>query len=271
MKKLTLKKLTYFSIDHPKTVILIVMVITMILMALALFRGPKIDTDPENMLEADQPDRVFYDKVKKDFGINDMIVLGITDEQGIFRPETLGRIQRITDEILKMEGVIVEDVMSFTTTNNVTASGGILEVRRIMEEAPQTPEAAENVKAAIFGNPLFIEKLASKDETSVAIYIPIQEKKMSHRISKEIDAIVKKELEEGQKYHVAGLPVAEDTFGFEMFMQMGIMAPLAMMVIFLIMLLFFRKLTLLISPMIVAMFSVIWSMGLLIGLGFIVP
>ena len=265
-----LRKLTYFSIDHPKTIILIVLVVTMILMALALFRGVKIDTDPENMLEANQPDRVFYDQVKKDFGIYDMIVVGITDQQGIFRLETLGKIQHITDEILKIKGVIIEDVMSLTTTNDVTASGGLLEMRRIMEEAPQNPEAVENVKAAIFGNPLFIEKLASKDETSIAIYIPIQEKKMSYRISKEIDAIVKNQLDEGQKYHVAGLPVAEDTFGFEMFRQMGIMAPLAMMVIFLIMLLFFRKLTLLISPMIVAMFSVIWSMGLLIGLGFTV-
>ncbi|MFQ6040696.1 MAG: outer membrane lipoprotein-sorting protein [Candidatus Poribacteria bacterium] len=263
-----LKKLTYFSIDHPKTVIFIILVITMIFMA--QFVRIKIDTDPENMLETDQPDRVFYDRVKKDFGINDLIVLGITDEGGIFRPETLRKIQRITDEILKIEGVIAEDVMSFTTTNNVTAEGGLLTVERIMDESPTSPEEIAPLRQAIYDNPMFVEQLVSKDGKGIAIYVPIQQKDMSHRISKDIEAIVAKELGEGQKYYLAGLPVAEDTFGFEMFMQMGITAPIAMMVIFLLMFLIFRKLTLIISPMIVAMFSVMWGMGLLIGLGYTV-
>jgi len=66
------------------------------------------------------------------------------------------------------------------------------------------------------------------------------------------------------------LPVAEDTFGFEMFLQMGILAPLIGLVIFLLMFLLFRKVSLIVSPMIVAMFSVVWGMGSLIGLGFTV-
>ncbi len=263
-----LKKITYFSIDHPRTVIFTVLVITMIFMA--LFIRIKIDTDPENMLEADQPDRVFYNQVKKDFGIHDMIVLGITDEQGIFRPETLGKIQRIADGIVEIEGVIVEDVMSFSTTNNVTAEGGMLTIDLIMDEPPQTDEEVTALRQAIHNNPMFVEQLVSKDDNGIAIYIPIEKKDMSNRISREIETIVQKELSDGQRYHLAGLPVAEETFGREMFMQMGITAPLAMMVIFVLMWLIFRKLTLVISPMIIAMFSVIWGMGLLIGLGYTV-
>jgi predicted RND superfamily exporter protein len=71
-----------------------------------------------------------------------------------------------------------------------------------------------------------------------------------------------------EKYHITGLPVAEDTVGYEMFMQMAISAPLAMVVIFILMLLFFRKLVLVVSPMIVALVSVISTMGLLIGFGY---
>ncbi len=61
--------------------------------------------------------------------------------------------------------------------------------------------------------------------------------------------------------------MAEDTFGVEMFKQMAISAPLAMLVIFILMFAFFRKLTLILSPMILAMVSVIMTMGLLIGTG----
>ncbi|HED08515.1 MAG TPA: RND transporter [Ignavibacteria bacterium] len=262
---MTLKQLTYFSINHPKFVIILTLIIT----GLFLFQFPKahIDTDPENMLETNQPDRVFYDQIKKDFGIRDMIVLGITDKNGIFQPKTLDKIARITDEILKIKGVIVKDVISFTTTDNVTSEGGLLKVRRIMETVPQTNKEVEAIKTSVYNNPLFVEKIISKKGDAVALYIPIQQKNMSYRISKKIEQIAQKELDKSQKYYIAGLPVAEDTFGFEMFIQMGILAPLIGLVIFLLLFYLFRKISLIISPMIVAMFSVVWGMGALIGLG----
>jgi len=67
--------------------------------------------------------------------------------------------------------------------------------------------------------------------------------------------------------HITGLPVAEDTFGVEMFKQMAISAPTAMLVIFLLLLFFFRKILLILAPMIVAMVAVITTMGLLIATG----
>jgi hypothetical protein len=38
----------------------------------------------------------------------------------------LRRLKRITDEILKIKGVIADNVVSLTVTNNVVASNGIL-------------------------------------------------------------------------------------------------------------------------------------------------
>jgi predicted RND superfamily exporter protein len=55
-----------------------------------------------------------------------------------------------------------------------------------------------------------------------------------------------------------------------MFVQMGISAPLAGLMIFLLMLYFFRSAALVTAPMLVAMATVIVSMGLMIGLGFTV-
>ncbi|MFQ5866929.1 MAG: RND family transporter [bacterium] len=263
-----LKKLVHISVEYPKTVIFFTLIATF-LFGLQ-FPKVKIDTDPENMLSKKEPDRVFYSQLKRDFGIRDMIVLGITDEKGIFNSQTLDKLSRITTEILKVKGVIIKDVISFTTTDNVKFRGGLLEVNRIMEGVPKSPEEINDLKKDIFDNPLFLEKIVSLDSKGVAIYIPIEEKNMSYRISKDIEAIVEKELDNKQKYYIAGLPVAEDTFGHEMFKQMGITAPLTGMVIFLLLFLLFRKFSLIISSMIVAMFSVAWGMGLLIGLGFTV-
>ncbi len=261
-------RLLAWGIDRPRQVLLVTALVT--LGFLAQFPRAVIDTDPENMLEPDQADRAFYAQVKADFGIYDLIVVGVQDPDGIFRVDTLQRLARIADGIVAIDGVIVEDVLSLSTTDNVTSRGGLVEVARIMETPPDTAEAAAAIRDAVFGNAMFVEKLVSLDGTAAAFYVPIERKDESHRIAGEIAAIMDRELAPGQQSYIAGLPVAEDTFGFEMFLQMGMMAPLAMLVIFALLFVMFRSLALVVPPLVVAMLSVIWGMGALIGGGFTV-
>jgi predicted RND superfamily exporter protein len=105
--------------------------------------------------------------------------------------------------------------------------------------------------------------------------VPIESKDMSHRIAGEIRAITEK-YGAGLTVHIAGLPMAEDSFGAEMFSQMAYSAPAALLIIFLLLWMFFRFLLLwmffrkakvILAPMVVAIMAVIWSMGLLILTG----
>ena len=153
------ERMTKFSMDRPKTVIGIVVLLT-ILFAIQ-FPKITIDADPENMLEADQADRAFYNQVKEAFGIHDLIVVGVVDERGIFRPESLERIARATSEILKIEGVIIEDVVSPSTTDNVKSGAGFLDIRPVLREAPTSLEAAQRIRADVAENPFLDEKIAS--------------------------------------------------------------------------------------------------------------
>jgi len=265
MLKNSLRRLVAFSIDYPRIVIGIVLAITL----LFLFQLPKIeiDTDPENMLEKTQPERLFYDEVKKEFGINEFIVLGITDETGIYRPQALGAIDRLVSAIVKIEGVMVTDVVSLTTTDNIKVREGTLEIRPALQTIPATAEEMDGLRRDIAGNPFLNEKIISNDGKAAAIYIPIQKKDMSYRIGKEVEAIVARELLPGQRYYLAGLPIAEDTFGYEMFKQMAVAAPMAGLGIMLLLYLTLHKLGFVFIPMMDAMFSIVWAMGALIGMG----
>ncbi len=260
-----LERMTRFSLDHPKTVIVLALLLTVLFGV--QFPKITIDTDPENMLKPDQADRVLYDRVKKEFGVHDLIVVGVVDEKGIFRPEALDRVARATDGILKIKGVIIPDVISLTTTDNVKSTGGLLDVHPVMREVPSSAAGIAEIRKDIAENPFLHEKIASADGTAVALYIPIQKKDMSYRIAGEIETILQRTLLPGQKYHLAGLPVAEDTFGHEMFVQMAVVAPLAFMAIMVLVFLLFRRAAFLVPVGMDAMFAVIWAMGLLIGMG----
>ncbi|NOY65709.1 MAG: MMPL family transporter [Nitrospirae bacterium] len=255
------------SLKYPRTVILLTIIITIFLSL--QFPKIKIDTDPENMLAKDEPIRVFHNQVKKEFGINEMIVLGILREDGIFHRDTLKKIKEITDSIKHIKGVIADDILSLSVTNNVIASGGTLRVRPPLYKVPDTNVEVESLKKEILDNPLFKDRLVSSDGKGAAIYIPIESKDIAHEVAQEIRKILEP-LKGKEKFYMAGLPLAEDTFGAEMFKQMAIVAPLAGGFLMLILLIIFRRIMLVLPAMIVAMLSVMWTMGAMIGLGFTV-
>ncbi len=256
------------SLQYPRTIMLAAVVLVVGLGS----QIPRIaiDTDPENMLPADQGARVFHNRVKQKFTLYDMIVVGVVNERdpdGVFNPASLRHIGELTRAIERIDGVIRQDVLSISTVDNISQGGpGVVRFEWLMKTPPQTREEAQAIRAAAARIPTIDGTLLSEDGKAVSIYVPIARKSESHRIASEIEEIIA-DFDGDERYYLTGLPVAEDTFGVEMFKQMGIAAPLAGLIIFLLMWLFFRSFILVLAPMIVAMVTVIATMGLLIGLG----
>lgn len=233
----------------------------------------QIDTDPENMLDANHPARVFHNEVKTTFAMHDAIVVGVVDSgnaQGIFTTTSLTDIFDVTNAIMSIEGVIAADLMSISTVDNISQSApGTIRFEWMMATPPTSAQQAEQIQANLSRLPLLQETLASQNGKAAAIYVPIADKSKSYQIAEQIRGYIA-QLNGTADWYITGLPVAEDQFGFEMFIQMGISAPLAGVMIFFLLFLFFRNLPLIIAPMVVAMATVIITMGALIGAGYTV-
>ncbi|MBI4481573.1 MAG: MMPL family transporter [Acidobacteria bacterium] len=266
MVERTLNRLAALSAGHPWLVIGLTVVATLGF----AFQLPGIttDTDPKHMLPVTSPVRQYNDRVEKDFDLHaDVIALGIVNRRGIVNRETLSRIAELTREIQKIPGVITHDVVSFSTLDDVTAQGSELAVRPVLDRIPQSGEELEAFRKALFGNPLFLNRIVSSDGTATAIYVPIEPAANGKEIAAKIRKILPQDRGDDQ-YHLAGDPVARDTFGAEMFRQMGLFSPIAGMVMGMALWLMFRSVPLIVANMAVAMVSIIWAMGLLIGLGY---
>ncbi len=263
------KRIIEFSVDRPWIVITLTIIVTVL--SIAQYPKMKVDTDPENMLSKDEFVRVFHNQAKKEFTLYDYVVLGIVNSKnpdGVFNVDTLTKIYHITKSIEKIDGVIARELMSPATKDDIESAGiGTVRFRWLMAQPPKTKKEAMHLRDRIMDNPMFYGTLVSEDGKAICIYVPIIKKSISYRVSQEIRKTISK-YKGNEKYYITGLPVAEDTFGHEMFVQMATSAPLAGLIIFIIMLIFFRKVGLIIAPMIVAMITVIITMGLLIGLGY---
>jgi len=259
-------KLTDFSIRHPKLVIFLSILVTL---AFAT-QIPKVktDTDPKNMLPATSEVRVYNDQVEKAFALHqDVMVLGIVNPNTVFNPATLIKIERITNAVFQLKGVVLEDVISFTTADNVIAEENNLTVQPLLTTIPQTELEIDAFKKSLLENPIWEGRLISEDGKTTAIYIPLEPGANAKLIADRLREIVKKEKGE-EEYYIAGDPVARDTFGAEMFKQMALFSPLAGMIMMVALFLMFGNLSLVFSILAVAFMSITWSMGLLIGLGF---
>nr|WP_206485327.1 MMPL family transporter [Thalassotalea sp. G2M2-11] len=243
----------------------------MVVTSLAMMPKLTIDTDPENMLSQDNPDRVLHNQVKTQFNMPDMIVVGVVSEQSIYQPETLAILQQLSDQILDIDGVITQDLLSLSVVDNIRQeSNGGIRFEYLMKQAPTTLKASQAVAQAVKRLPMLNNTLVSGDDKAAAIYVPIEAKDLSYPVAQQIRAISQQFADNPVQFHITGLPIAEDQFGYEMFVQMGVAAPLAGCAIFALLWFFFRNIPLIIAPMAVAMATVIIIMGSLIGLGFTV-
>ena len=259
----------HWVIKRPKTIYLATLI--MVLALGAMIPNINIDTDPETMLPADNPARVFHNKVKQQFNLRDSIVVGVTNdahENGIYNVETLTAIHELTSNILSIDGVITQDLMSLSVVDNIKQEGpGTIKFEWMMAMPPTDVAGSKAIETSVKRLPMLEDSMVSGDGKAAAIYVPIIDKQQSYAIAEQIRSFFP-DTKNGDKYFLTGLPVAEDQFGYEMFVQMGISAPLAGFMIFVIMWVFFRNIPLISAAMLVAMATVISSMGLLIGLGF---
>jgi hypothetical protein len=266
-----------FSIRNPKTVTVLLVLCTLLLASLIV--KVRVDTDPENMLSADEPVRVFHNQMKQEFDLHDFVVLGVVNEKnpaGVFNIETLTRIHELTEFVREMHNeddptirVVSRNLIAPGTVDAIEQAGpGQIRFDWLMKTPPVTAGDVTRIRDLAMNNPLLKGTLVSEDMRAMGIYIPVSQKDFASEVRKRLlTKIEGYDKSKGDQFYITGLPVAEDTFGEEMFVQMAVTAPMAMMAIFLLMLLFFRKVKMIISPLIVAMMSVFCTMGLLIGTG----
>ena len=285
--KMLADRAVYFALNHPKSVARVMVWITLVLALVAVvpsfvdlpyLKPVTVDTDPENMLSREEPVRLFHDHNKDVFALSDIIVVGVVNEehpQGVFNPDSLRRIYDLTEYAKtltwpsavdpdRQEGVVEVDMIAPSTVDNIEQGGpGTVNFSWLMATPPATEEAAIAIRERAQNIPFLNGTLVSEDGKAIALYLPITSKTLSYRISTALRDYVS-DWDGADQVFITGLPVAEDTFGVEMFIQMAISAPLAMLTIFLLLWWFFKKLVLVVSPMIVAMVSSIVTMALLV-------
>ena len=244
----------------------------------------RFESDLDAMVPADDPVSMYKEQVEDRFGMRDNIVVGVLndnpDENGVFNPRTLAIVKELSEHIALLPGIKAvrdEDVSSVATMDNIIGTADGMAVDPFMETVPQTAQALADLRRNLFHNEMYVDWLVSGDGTGLLIMAKLESAVdnaagLTQRAEaySAIEAMVQAKRDAGvpEQLYVAGRGAMEITVGRYGRQDMATFLPLVLGVVLVTLYLTYRSLRGVLLPFAVVVGAVIWTLGLMGGLGF---
>jgi len=224
--------------------------------------------NPDHNLPQAHPYVITTNAIERLFGGRNLVVIGIEPASGdVFQPEMLAKIQRITDGVLEIPGVIRSNVISLAARKAKDITGTVegMVVRQLMETVPQTPEEIARLKAAVYANPIYVDSIVAKDGRMAVVIADFKFGKdlQGYRaITEAVEAVVQRERDNRVRIYLGGISV--NLAWLEIYSQrMQYFFFGALAIIMGVLYGSFRSFQGMIIPVTTAILSVVWGLGLM--------
>lgn len=257
-------------IRHRKIVITLIMLLTVAMGYLATMI--EIKTVFSDLLPKNHPYVEVNQRFKQTFGGSNMVSIMLETEQGdIFNPLVLGKIQKLTVALRRVEGVDTYQIVSLASKKlkEVRASTEGVETRPLMwPELPKNVEEMALLKESVLNNPLVYGGYVSTDLKAALVTVDFYDSKVDYtKAFEQIMKLVDDTSGDGVKVRVVGEPVL---YGWVNFYLGETVQLFAVAVASLVALLFLITRTWhgTLLPLIAGIISAIWAMGAAKVMGF---
>jgi predicted RND superfamily exporter protein len=228
-------------------------------------RSLKIDADIVRSLPDEDPDAKLLKKIGENFGGNNMGVI-ILETDNIYQTSVLEHIQIITDTLTNIDGITT--VSSLTNIINIKGGDYGIEIGKLVDEyeMPDSPEDFEILRNNILNNEMYKGSIVSEDETSTLIIFSLDNESDVSTVARNVIQKTK-ELNLPEKLYYIGSPMLVTYISDLMRNDLTNLLPLAFLVIAFILFLSFRSISGVLLPLLIAVISIVWSLGTMAFLG----
>ncbi len=222
-------------------------------------KNMKVETDISASLPQGIPAKRIYDKVGRIFPSRDFILV-VLETDSLFQPAVLTKIDSLTRVFEDLPGIY--SVMSPTNAKIIVGTEEGMEVREALKKIPQTPAEMAAYRKRLLSNNIFTGNLISDDQRAAGIMLFLKKTIRPRLIAGEVIRITQRESK-NYKILATGKPVVNYYLAKGMDQDMRVLFPLAILVVFLIPLFRFRRIKMVLIPLGVVIFSVIWTFGVM--------
>ncbi|RBW52004.1 outer membrane lipoprotein-sorting protein [Marinobacter sp. F3R11] len=246
-------------------------IITLIL-ALSAFFGffaakQQVIINPSAVVPQSHPYIKATNTIEQIFGSKYMVVIGLTPTEGdALQPHVLEAVKRITDQLYAAPSVTNRTLLSLSSRQAKSIAGNAdgFEARPLLaDQIPDTAQELEALKATIMSNPIYRDAVISRDWRTATIMLELKENPNGFgAMLSEVHEILSRENLSGIDISLSGNPVFLEQA--EVFAdRINWLFPIAVLVIGLLHFEAFRTVQGLVLPLITAVLSVVWGVGIM--------
>jgi predicted RND superfamily exporter protein len=231
-----------------------------------------VEIDPDRQLPQDHPFIQTLNDLHQIFGDKNLVIVGLFPHDGnVFTPAFLKKLADVTARIRKVPGANQALVQSLAApqVKDIRGTADGMEVERVMEEPPTDQAGADAVRRRAFANDPYVGTLVAADGSAAAIQASFELTPVTpgyrHLHAAVAGAI--RELDDGTFDVRLSGPVVFLSRLSEYAGRMVYYFPLALLVIGLVHYDAFRTLQGLFLPLLTALLSVFWAIGVMGLLG----
>jgi len=256
-----MEKIANLITNHRKTVIAITLVLTIFFGYFIM--DIKVNSDFLNSLPKDDKTANLFNRIGSQYGGNDIAMIAF-ETDNIFNKESLDQIRQITDSIKTIKEI--GSVTSLTDVIDIKSNEDGLEIGKLVDNnnLPQSQQQFDSLKNYIFSKDMYKGTLISEDATATLVIAKITSGSDKGKVSGLIKSkIAELNLPGTVKIYYGGQPFLIDEVAKIIFHDMLLLAPIAFILIGLIILLNFRSKRGLILPLLTVTIAVVWTLGIL--------
>jgi len=261
-----MRRLTGFVLRYRLAVILVACAATVVMALGAL--NLRVEVDADRQLPQDHPYIKALNRIYDVFGDKNLVVVGLFPKDGdVFTPAFLGSLIRVTKALEGVPGANPTLIQSLASPSVKVMRGTDdgLEVERVLDDVPTTQAEADAVRRRAFEHEMFVDTLVSRDGRAASVQASFELTPVTpdyKSLVREVDAAIAKVSDGSFDYALAG-PTVYLAKMTEYSGRMAYLFPLALLVIGLIHYDAFRTLQGLFLPIVTAVMSVLWAVGVM--------
>ena len=260
-----MKPLTNAIIRHRNISIAIILLLT-------LFLGYELtqvemNADFTTYLMQDDPIVQKFNLIGEEYAGKSMALVMIETED-VFKAETLKMIRDLTDAYEGLEGIAY--VTSLTNVLDFKKTEWGLEVGKLIprKDVPISAEELARLKNYTLSKDMYVKDLVSEDGKSTVIALRLKHGALEVEVASEIKTVTATVAgQKAEDISFGGMPFLMDSMFLLIMDAVKRLVPIMAFLMFMVLLLGFRKAGGIIVPLLVVVFSVLWTVGLMAVLG----
>lgn len=257
-------------VQHAWLVLVLVAIATAVIAA--GIRHLRTEFSVEASLPANHPFVRIDQTIRKQFGGRRTLMLGVVPKTGdVWRPDVLATVRDVTLAGLRLDDVIAQNVVSLAApgVRHVEDRDGAIVSDYLMRDPPETPEEIAALRARVESDPQLRGMLVTPDQRAAIVVLDFWEGPQSYEIAQRVLALIDQFRDRPVDIYAAGEPMLALS-DIAQSALIGRRIPLVFLVISLMLLASFRNLQGMLIPMLTAVLSTVWALGLMGHTGIVI-